>query len=306
MNRSAHHLMPMAGAPAIALLALLLAVAAPAVAQGRGNGNPHGGSGTPPPRGQGHLVPVLANGTLRSPSTDREEFTDDPYVLDAGDWDWDLALVGGSADQIGDLRSRSVEVMHADVRRGLGHGLEAGVQFEPWNSDHVEQGVLRVPVEENGVGPTTLRLRQRLAGEGEGHAGLAASAWLRIPGAPDGPGARVAEAGVALPWAVPLGKQTRVGGMIESDWLANALENGHDVDGVASLALTRQAGEHGSAWIEGVSVWSREAGRPWLGVIDAGFTWEPVSHVGLTLGASGGLGGGASDAGLFGRVGVHS
>ncbi len=295
------------GAAAFSLL--LLVSATPALAQpGQGNPhNPHAGGGTPAPRGQGRLVPVLPNGVLREPSTDREELTDDPYVLDEGDWDWDLSLVGGSADQIeGNLQARSLEVMHAEIRRGLGHGLEADVLLEPWNVDRVEQGVDAVPVEERGFGPTTLRLRQRLAGAGEGHAALTVSAWGRLPGAPNGPGSRVAEAGAALPWAVPLGKQTTLGGTFEADWVANALDSGHHADGVASLALTQQMGPRLSGWIEGGSVWSREAHRRWLAVVDGGFTWEVVPHFGVTLGVSGGQGGGVTDAGLFGRISVHS
>ncbi len=300
------------GRPAtVALLVAVLLVAgrSPVSAQGHGTSNPHNPhtrSGTPITRGHGQLVPVLPDGTLREPSTDREELTDDPYVLDEGDWDWDLSLVGGSADQIGTLQTRSLEVMHAEVRHGLGHGLEAGILVEPWNDDRVEQGVDLVPVQERGIGPTTLRLRQRLAGAGEGHAGLAASAWVRFPGASDGPGPRAVEAGAALPWAVPLGGGTRLGGTFAGDWVANALDDGHHLDGIASLAVTRQANAHLSGWIEAGGVWSREHDRPVLGVVDGGFTWEPVPHLGLTLGASGGVGGGASDGGLFGRISVHS
>jgi len=59
-----------------------------------------------------------------------------------------------------------------------------------------------------------------------------------------------------------------------------------------------------SGWIEAVSV-SSGGDRPWLGVLNAGFSLEAVPHIGLMLGASGGIGGGATDVGLFGRVNVH-
>lgn len=76
-------------------------------------------------------------------------------------------------------------------------------------------------------------------------------------------------------------------------------------DVMASLALRRDWSDRPSGWVETVSVWSGESRRSWLGVLDGSLSFDPAPHLGLTLGAPGGLGGRTGDVGVFGRVSVH-
>ncbi len=260
---------------------------------------------TPPPRGNGRLLPVLDNGILREPSADRAESTDSPDLLGPGDWDWDVSVVEGSLDRIGQQHASSADWMHVEVRRGLGHGFETGVNVESWNDARVQQAPVGRSVQEGAFGPTTVRARERLAGGGEGRFAMSTSAYVRLPGARNGPSPRVVEGGVSLPLVVPLGEDTHLGAMVASNLVARVLTEGHQLEGVASLALSHDFGERLSAWIEPVSVWSGEGDRPWLGTLNAGFSLEPVAHLGVTLGASGGIGSGTTDVGGFGRVSVH-
>ena len=71
------------------------------------------------------------------------------------------------------------------------------------------------------------------------------------------------------------------------------------------MELSRDLTDHFSGRIEAVGVWYGETGRPWLGVMDAGLSVDPAPHVGITLGASGGLSGGTTELGWFGRLSVH-
>jgi hypothetical protein len=306
MNRTQNRLIR-AGRVAVRVLFAfaLLSCAESAAAAGH---KPHlGPGGTPPPRGLGHLLPILADGDIREPSTDRAEATDDPDVLDAGDWDWDVSLASASADDIAGANTASFEVMNIDLSRGVAGGFGLGVRFEPWSTGQVEQGAAQTRIKASGLGPTTLSLRHGLFGGGDSsHVGLAISGWGRLPGQPDGPDTQSGEAGLSLPFAVRLDSKTKLGVMVEGDWAADAFDQSHHVDAVASIALKRQAARHLSTWIETVSVWSGEAGRPWLGVVDGGTTLDVMGHLGLTLGACGGLGGGVGDVGVFGRIGVHS
>jgi len=272
-------------------VAVLLALSLLAPPSGAVSHGPPSGTG-PSGRGKGRLLPLLPNGELREPSTDRTEFTDSPDITEAGAWDWDLAVADGAVDRIGTLGTRSVDWAHVEVKHGLGHGLELSGQIEPWNQAHVEQGAARTSVDASGYGPTTLRLREHLAG-GEGHVAIAVSPWVRLPGSPDGAATRLTEAGVSLPYAVPIGDATRIGGMIETALVADAATDQRHAEGVASLETVRDLG------------WSGESHRPWLGVLDGGVSWDLESHLGLTLGVSAGLGGGARDVGGFGRLNVH-
>lgn len=254
--------------------------------------------------GAGQLLPVLPSGELREPSTDRAESTDYPDITEPGGWDWDVSVVGGSADRIGELHTRSVEWAQIEVKHGLGRGLELSGQVEPWNQARVEQGIAGIPDDASGYGPTTLRLRQRVAGS-EGHLAVSVSPWVRLPGSPDGPSTSLSEGGVSLPFAIPLGEAARIGGMIEAALVADAASDQRHAEGVGSLETARDLTERVLVRVEAVSVWSAESNRSWLGVLDGGFSWEVAPHLGLTLGISAGLGGGATDVGSFGRLSVH-
>jgi hypothetical protein len=264
-----------------------------------------GPGGLAPVHGRGRLLLALADGTLREPSTDRAEFTESPDVLDSNVTSWDLSLAEGSVDRAGALRARSVDWAPIEIRRGLGHGLELAAQAQPWNGARVEQGIARIPVDRSGIGPTTLGVRERVFGGAEDRPALTARAWVRIPGSNDGPDTHGVEGGVSLPFAAPLSDATRLGGMAETALVADAASNGQHAEESASLELTHDVLESLDTRLEAVSVWSGERGRPWLGVLDGGLSWDATGYLGLTVGVSAGVGGGVSDVGGFARVSVH-
>lgn len=288
------------------LLATWLCLPAAAFALGPGGRGGSSGAGSGFGQSHGRLLPLLPDGTPVEPSTDRAEFTENADVLDAGRTDWEVNLAGGAVDRLSTLHSNTLELVHVEGRRGLGGGLEFGAQVEGWNRVAVQQGATQQRVEESGYGPTTLTLRERLVAGGDTATCVSLGAHVKLPGASDGPGTRVTEGGVFMPASFALGGSTHLGTTLAADVVSNALDAGHHLEGVASVELSHDFGDHLSARGEAVSVWYGETGRPWLGVLDAGVTVEPVAHVGLTLGVATGTRGGFSDVGGFGRVSVHS
>ena len=278
-----------------------------ASAQGRGGSNPgsgtaHSNSGT---SSHGHLLPLLPDGTPIEPSTWREESTESTEILDEGRWSWELNLVGGSWDSAQGIDSNALDWLHADVRRGFGRGLQAGVTVESWERDEVREGALAQGVQEAGYGPTTLDVRQRLTGEDAPGPRACVGARVRLPGSLEGPGAHVAEGGAFVPVTFPLGPGTNLGTTLEADVVSDALDTGRHVEGVSSLELAHEFTERLEAHAEVVGVWYGEPGRPLLGVVDTGFSMDPVPHLSITLGAAGGLSGGTIERGWFGRLSVH-
>jgi len=304
---------PPRSSPAIAIHFVIAAVAlavllagSPAFAQGRGGPPGTGpGSGNPHSATHGHLLPLLPDGTPIEPCTWREESTESTEILDEGRWSWELNLVGGSWDRAQGMDSNALDWLHAEVQRGLGRGLQAGVTVESWERDDVrEEGIVQ-GVQESGYGPTTLDLRQRLTSEDTPGPRACVGVRVRLPGSPEGPGAHVAEGGAFLPATFPLGRSTTFGTTLEANIVADALDSGQHVEGVSSMELSREFTDRLAAHAEVVGVWYGEAGRPLLGVVDAGFSMDPVQHLSLTLGAAGGLSGGTIERGWFGRLSVH-
>jgi hypothetical protein len=278
-----------------------------ASAQGRSGGdlgpaNSRSNSGS---SSHGHLLPLLTDGTPIEPSTWREETTESAEILDEGRWSWELNLVGGSWDSAQGMDSNELDWVHAEVQRGLGRGLQAGVTVESWERDVVQQGGLAQSVSEAGFGPTTLDLRQRLTGEDAPGPRACVGVRVRLPGSMEGPGAHVAEGGAFVPVSFPLGPRTNLGTTLEANVVSNALDTGRHVEGVSSLDLAHEFTDRLAAHAEVVGVWYGEAGRPLLGVVDASFSVDPVPHLSLTLGAAGGSSGGTIERGWFGRLSVH-
>ena len=286
----------------LVVASLALALSLPGSAA-YGSGSHGRGPGSPPSHGP--LLPLLPDGTPIEPSTYREETTESVETLDGGRWDWGVDLVGGSMDQVDRLRASSLEWVHFEARRGLGRGLEIGARAESWNQGMVQQGALKQSAQASGLGPTTLTLRQHLIGADASRPSAAAGLRIRLPGSLDGPGTSAMEGGVFFPVAFPLGESARMGMMLEGDVVPDAFDSGRHAEGVSSMELSRDLTDHFSGRIEAVGVWYGENGRPWLGVMDAGLSVDPAPHVGVTLGASGGVSGGTTELGWFGRLSVH-
>jgi hypothetical protein len=280
---------------------IVLAALAPALCDAAGRGK----SGSPPGKGRGPVFPTLPDGTPVEPSTYRVETTESADVLTDGSTDWEVDAVGGSVDRLEALQASSLEWVHAEVRRGVGAGVELSAQAETWNQVVVQQGALRQSVPQSGYGPTTLTLRQRLIGGGDSGPTSCLGFRVRLPGQANGPGTRVAEGGVFVPISFPLGKRARLAVMGEGDLVPNALDTGRHVQGIASLELSRDANEWLSFRSEAVSVWNGETGRPWTGSLNAGVSVDPLSHLELTLGAAAGWTATTGDVGCYGRLSVH-
>jgi len=253
----------------------------------------------------GPALPTLPDGTPVEPSTYRAETTESAEILGSGILDWELDLVGGSVDRIGALRASTLEWLQGEVRRGFGDGFELSARAESWNQTVVGQGASAQNVVESGTGTTTVTLRRRLRAGGISGPSACAGFHVRIPGAANGPGPRVVEAGLFVPISFPLGRQSRLAAMVEGDVIPDALDSGRHVEGISSLELTREIDGRLSARCEAVSVWNGDAGRPWLGTVNAGVSFDLLSHIGITMGASAGNSGGVNDLGGFGRLSVH-
>ena len=291
---------------AIVALAIVLASSAAFAANGAG-GPPSGtpGSGNPGSGRHGALLPILPDGTPIEPSTWREETTESTELLDEGRWSWEVDLVGVSGDRAGGLNSNAIDWAHAEVRSGLGSGLQLGASIESWERGDVQEGALAQHVIEAGYGSTSLDLRRRLTGTESTGPRACVGVRVRLPGSSEGPGAHVAEGGAFLPVTFPLGASTSLGTTIEANVVSGALDAARHLEGVSSLELSHDFTDRLSARAEVVGVWYGEPGRPALGVVDTGLSADPVPHLGLTLGATAGLSGGTSELGWFGRLSVH-
>jgi hypothetical protein len=294
---------------AVAPIALaIVLLCSPAFAAGHGGGPP---SGTPGPgkSGSGNphsaLLPILPDGTPIEPGTWREESTESTDILDDGRWDWELNLMGVSSDRAGGLNANEIDWAHAQVQRGLGEGFELGASIESWERGDVQQGLLGEHVIEAGYGSTSVDLRRRLTAAESTGPRACVGLRARLPGAPEGPGAHVAEGGVFLPVTLPLGPGTNLGAMLEANVVPGVLDTARHLEVVSSMELSNEFTDRVSGRAEVVGVWYGEPGRPVLGLVDTGLTLDPVPHVGLTLGATAGLSGGTPELGWFGRLSVH-
>src|SRR5215831_16409542 len=236
----------LAGLISATTIALVIVLASSrALAAGHGGGSPTGtpgktGSGNPGSGHKGALLPILPDGTPIEPGTWREESTESTEILDEGRWDWELNLVGVSSDRADGIDSDAIDWAHAEVRRGLGDGLQLGASIESWDRGDIQEGSSAQRVIEAGYGSTSLDLRRRLTAAGSTGPRACMGIRVELPGSPESPGAHVAEGGAFLPVTFPLGPSTSLGTTLEANVVPGALDASRHLEGVSSLELSHE------------------------------------------------------------------
>ncbi len=259
----------------------------------------------PPSHGPGKLIPVLDDGTLREPSIDRAESVDEPDSLAKRQVQWDVTPASATTDRIGTLDKQGLGAGEASLTYGLGGGADIGVRAGAWERTRIDLPNGAGTETASGFGATTVTLGRTVRPATWGGGSARYAAFARFPGATAGPGPTQAEMGAQFALARPLGDAAQVAIGATPAWVGNALDSGHHFELAAGILASHDLGDHASLWLEGVSVSYSEANHPWLGVVDAGLRLD-VAHVGLTLGAAAGNGGGHHDVGALARIGVHS
>lgn len=254
-----------------------------------------------------HLFHRTPPGLRRDLSTDRPDFTESPYTVDAG-WfqlEGDVAALAWDRHHP-DRAERDVEslaLLPLNLKAGLARDVDVQFVVLPWRRETVREPG-RPPARTAGVGDLYTRVKWNLRGNDGGATALAVMPYAKWPVAADGLGNGKAEGGLMVPFGVALPAGFTLGAMTQVDLR-------HDDDGnearagfVNTLTVSRALAERLGAFVEFYSdVESEDA--PWTGTVNGGFTFALTEDLQLDAGVILGVTRAAPDVGAFAGFAVR-
>jgi len=301
----AHH-QPFLRASLLAWILFATSAAAVTSQGGSGSGSGHGRPGTPgTSSGRGHVIAILPDGTLRELCTSYTQVTESPFTIAEGRTEAALDAVSTSWAKLDTIRSRAADAGRIGVTRGLPGRWDAEAAIESWSGLEMRTGPVTGEVNPAGFGGGSIRARHTFSGVDSAGVALGLVATIRMPAASSSPGSTEFEGVVSLPVSASLPLDITLGAMTQVGTVADAEDSGRHLRWIDSVKLEREMRPHVSCWLEGVGIWDREPGHPWLRTVNGGFSVDLWSHVDLSLGAAAGQSAAASDFGFFGGAGLH-
>ena len=294
----------------VAAIALSLLVSAAVPASGRGHPPGAGSGGGSKPgtggvtNGNGHIIAILPDGTLRELSTWYAQVTESPFTLAEGRSESGVEVASGSWAKLDTIRSRGMDAGGLGYTRGLPRRWDIEASLATWSGLGLTTGPVSGEANPAGFGGGSLKARHTFFGVDSAGVALGLAATLHVPGSASSPGATAYEGTLSLPLSASLPFDFTLGAMAQVGSIADAETTGRHLRWIASLKLERELAPHLSGWVEGVSISHREPGHPWMGTVDGGMSADLWGHVSLSLGAAMGRSNAATDYGFFGGVGL--
>jgi hypothetical protein len=197
---------------------------------------------------------------LRPLSTDRPDTTESPRTVDAGHFQFEMAIASSTRES----GAREFSLGELNAKIGLDHATDLQVVM-PFYS-HVRNGG-------EGFGDMEIRIKRNLWGNDEGATALALMPFIKIPTANGDLGNGEFEGGLIVPLGFdgPTGWSCAVQAEL-------AVEADEDGSGYHLGLLNSVTGSHGltentAVFLELVSVLSAESGADWEAYFNTGMTW---------------------------------
>lgn len=285
---------------------LLVYAAVPASGKGRppgvggGTGKPGGGVTS----GNGRIIAILPDGTLRELCTWYSQVTESPFTTPEGRSEASVDVVSGSWAKLDTLRSRGLEAGGLGYTRGLPGRWDVGASLATWSGLGMTTGPASGETHPAGFGGGSLRARHTFFGADSAGVALGLAAALHVPGSASAPGTTDYEGTLSLPLSASLPFDITLGAMAQVGSIADAETTGRHLRWIESLKLERELAPHLSGWLEGVSVSHREPGHPSMATVNGGLCADLWGHVSLSAGAAMGWSRANTDHGWFGGVGL--
>lgn len=241
------------------------------------------------------VQPALS-ATLRPMRTDRPDFTESPYTVDAGHVQFEADFVNHATDREAGVRRTGWGVLPFNLRFGLTPELEMGVFVSSWQRE-TERPPLGASVTRSGFGDVTLRAKWNAFGN-EGGTAFGVIADISFPTAENDLGDGRAEGAMILPVSWDLAEGWGLSAMTA---VASASDgNGvRRVQWINSASLERELTHTVAVYAELVSM--ARIG-PHVAYFDFGATWAATPDLQFDAGINWGLSRAGDDLQAF--VGV--
>src|SRR5215510_12383383 len=214
----------------------------------------------------------------RAYNTDRPSKTDSRFTIDAGTFQIESDLANWTLDESdtkhGNVRFRSWVFGNTNFKLGLTNWMDLQVVPQWYVNNRTSGPGFGQPLEQDGFGDTTVRLKINLLGNDGGKfvAGFVSS--LKIPTNSGHTGNHVWEPGFglpinySLPWGLTLFAQTRI------DILDQPHSGSMRVQWQNPIGVSRTIVGNLSGYLEFYDAVSTGAHQPWIGTLDTGLIYQ--------------------------------
>jgi hypothetical protein len=244
---------------------------------------------------------------LRRPyNTDRPSKTDSPFTIDAGVfriesdvWSWTL---DEPDTKHGDERIRTWIVGNTNFKLGLTNWMDLQVFPQFYVNKRTSGPGFGKPLEQDGFGDTTVRLKINLLGNDGGKLVIGFLSSLKIPTNTGDTGNHVWEPGFelpvnySLPWGFTLFAQTRI------DILDESRSSNMQVQWQNPIGLSRTIVGNLSGYVE---FYDAVSSGPWVGTLDTGLIYQVTPNFSVDVNSFFGLTRSAPDYNVFSGFGYR-
>jgi hypothetical protein len=244
---------------------------------------------------------------LRRPyNTDRPSKTDSPFTIDAGVfqiesdvWNWTL---DEPDTKHGDERIRTWIVGNTNFKLGLTNWMDLQVFPQFYVNKRTSGPGFGKPLEQDGFGDTTVRLKINLLGNDGGKLVIGFLSSLKIPTNTGDTGNHVWEPGFelpvsySLPWGFTLFAQTRI------DILDKSRSSNMQVQWQNPIGLSRTIVGNLSGYVE---FYDAVSSGPWVGTLDTGVIYQVTPNCSIDVNSFFGLTHSAPNYNVFSGFGYR-
>jgi hypothetical protein len=234
---------------------------------------------------------------LRRPyNTDRPSKTDTPYTVDAGVFQIESDVVNWTLDYENGVRTRTWIVGNSNFKLGLTNWMDLQVFPQFYVNTRTSGPAFGKPVDHDGFGDTTVRLKINLLGNDGGKSAIGFLSSLKIPTNTGDTGNHVWEPGFelpvsySLPWGFTLFGQTRI------DILDKPRSSKMRVQWQNPIGLSRTIVGNLSTYVE---FYDAVGSGPWVGTLDTGLIYQVTPNFSIDVDAFFGLTDNAPDYNVF-------
>lgn len=221
------------------------------------------------------------------------------YTVDAGVFQIESDVANWTLDFDNGVRTRTWIVGNTNFKIGLTNWMDLQVFPQFYVNTRTSGLAFGKPVDHDGFGDTTVRLKINLLGNDSGKLAIGFISSLKIPMNTGDTGNNVWEPGFglpinySLPWGFTFFGQTRI------DILDQSGSSSMRMQWQNPVGLSRTIIGNLSGYVEFYDAVSTDRNQPWLGTLDAGFIYQVTPNFSVDANSFFGLTRSAPDYNVF-------
>jgi hypothetical protein len=239
-----------------------------------GDGEPASQSTPAPDKSQYTLFNPTPIDLRRAYNTDRPSKTDSPFTIDAGVFQIESDVANWTLDEQNHTRIRTWVIGNTSFKLGLTNWMDLQIFPQFYVNTHTSGSGFGPPLEQDGFGDTTVRLKINLLGNDGGKLVVGFVYSLKIPTNTDHFANHVWEPGFGLPVNYSLPAGFTLFGQTRIDILDQVNSRSMRVQWSNPIGLSRTIVGNLSGYAEFYSTVSSGHDHPWIGTIDTGLIYQ--------------------------------